>query len=123
MFIETGAYCQARMRLPKKFFATIARAVGTQLQVQAEQDWLWKGRRVYMFDGTTISMPDTPSNQQAYPQPTSQTPGVGFPLARVGRRKGDIVDIVLCSVVIPRRGRICYPFRQRATFPKNLFGG
>jgi hypothetical protein len=36
-----------------------------------------------MVDGTTISMPDTAANQQAYPQPTSQTPGVGFPLARI----------------------------------------
>jgi hypothetical protein len=80
---RTGAYCQARMRLPEKFFATIARAVGRQLEDQAEHQWLWKGRHVYMFDGSTISMPDTPSNQQAYPQPTSQTPGVGFPLARI----------------------------------------
>jgi hypothetical protein len=71
------------MRLPERFFATIARAVGRQLEDQAEQQWLWKGRHVYMFDGSTISMPDTPSNQQAYPQPTSQTPGVGFPLARI----------------------------------------
>jgi len=80
---RTGAYCQARMRLPEKFFATIARAVGKQLEDQTQEQWLWKGRHVYMFDGSTISMPDTPSNQQAYPQPTSQTPGVGFPLARI----------------------------------------
>lgn len=80
---KTGAYCRARKRLPEKFFATIARTVGHQLADQAEQQWLWKGRRVYMFDGTTISMPDTPSNQQAYPQSNKQTPGVGFPLARV----------------------------------------
>ncbi len=80
---RTGAYCQARTRLPEKFFATIARTVGRQLEDQAEEQWLWKGHHVYMFDGSTISMPDTPSNQEAYPQPTSQTPGVGFPLARI----------------------------------------
>jgi hypothetical protein len=28
-------------------------------------------------------MPDTPENQAAYPQPPTQKPGVGFPLARV----------------------------------------
>ncbi|MCO6047001.1 IS4 family transposase [Aeoliella sp. ICT_H6.2] len=81
---KTGAYCRARKRLPEKFFATIARTIGRQLTDQAGEQWLWKGRRVYMYDGTTISMPDTPSNQEAYPQSNKQTPGVGFPLARVG---------------------------------------
>jgi hypothetical protein len=80
---HTGAYCQARKRLPEKFFTHVARGVGSALDKNAESSWLWKNRKVYMFDGTTVSMPDTPSNQEAYPQPTSQTPGVGFPLARV----------------------------------------
>ena len=34
-------------------------------------------------DGTTVSMPDTPKNQAAYPQVYNQKPGLGFPLARV----------------------------------------
>src|SRR5262249_7714442 len=29
------------------------------------------------------SMPDTAANQQAYPQPGSQAPGLGFPVARI----------------------------------------
>ena len=37
---------------------------------------------MHMVDGSTASMPDTPANQRAYPQPVSQKPGVGFPLAR-----------------------------------------
>ena len=36
-----------------------------------------------MFDGTTVSMPDTPKNQAAYPQVYNQKPGLGFPIARV----------------------------------------
>ena len=36
-----------------------------------------------LVDGTGISMPDTPENQEQYPQPSSQAEGVGFPLARV----------------------------------------
>ena len=80
---RTGAYCQARMRLPEKFFATIARTLGRQLEDQAEEKWLWKGRHVYMFDGTTVNMPDTPKNQAAYPQVYNQKPGLGFPIARV----------------------------------------
>jgi len=73
---HTGAYCQARKRLPEQFFAHVARGVGAALVEKAESKWLWNNRNVYMFDGTTISMPDTPSNQQAYPQSNKQTPGV-----------------------------------------------
>jgi len=28
-----------------------------------------------MFDGTTVTMPDTPANQEAYPQVYNQRPG------------------------------------------------
>ncbi len=81
---ETGAYCQARQRLPESFFADVACSVGRRLDDQAEQHWLWKGRRVYLFDGTTVTMPDTPQNQAAYPQVYNQKPGLGFPIARLG---------------------------------------
>jgi hypothetical protein len=81
---ETGAYCQARDRLPEKFFSTVACSVGRDLDAKTDRRWLWKGRRVYMFDGTTVTMPDTPANQEAYPQVYNQKPGVGFPIARVG---------------------------------------
>ncbi len=29
-------------------------------------------------------MPDTVENQEAYPQPCSQKPGCGFPIAKIG---------------------------------------
>ena len=51
---------------------------------EADPKWLWKGRRVYMFDGTTVSMPDTPENLKAYSKTYNQKPGLGFPIARVG---------------------------------------
>src|SRR5437764_12318410 len=54
---QTGAYCQARPRLPESFFADVACSVGRNLGARAERDWLWKGRRVYLFDGTTVTMP------------------------------------------------------------------
>ena len=81
---RTGAYCQARKRLPEQFFSAVTRQVGHALDKQTDSQWLWKGRRVYLFDGTTVSMPDTPENQQAYPQVPNQKPGLGFPIARVG---------------------------------------
>jgi hypothetical protein len=38
---------------------------------------------VFIADGSHVSMPDTPANQAAYPQPPAQQPGLGFPLARI----------------------------------------
>jgi len=80
---KTGAYCKARQRLPEKFFSDVARHTGTALDNQVDPKWLWKGRRVYVYDGSTVTMPDTPENQLAYPQPAIQRPGLGFPMARI----------------------------------------
>src|SRR4051794_34556557 len=81
---RTGAYCRARQRLPEAFFSTAACSVGRALDDRSDQRWLWKGRQVYLFDGTTVTMPDTPANQAAYPQVYNQGPGLGFPIARIG---------------------------------------
>src|SRR3954447_7147665 len=39
---ETGAYCQARKRLPESFFADVARHTGRTLDADVEPGWLWK---------------------------------------------------------------------------------
>src|SRR5262245_33486057 len=72
---ETGAYCQARKRLPEKFFADVARQTGRTLAANVDPRWLWKGRRVYVYDGSSVTMPDTAANQSQYPQPVVQRPG------------------------------------------------
>jgi Transposase DDE domain len=97
---ETGAYCLARKRLPEEFFSQIARQTGRQLDAKAKSEWLWKNRRVYIFDGATVSMPDTYANQQAYPQPPQQKPGLGFPLMRIAvifsLACGAVLDVGMC---------------------------
>ena len=97
---ETGAYCQARKRLPEEFFSQIARQTGCQLDAKAKSGWLWKNRRVHIFDGATVSMPDTYENQQAYPQPPQQKPGLGFPLMRIAvifsLACGSVLDVGMC---------------------------
>jgi hypothetical protein len=98
---ETGAYCQARKRISEEFFATVARKTGQALDNNAKQHWLWKGRRVLAYDGSTVSMPDTPENQRAYPQPPQQLSGLGFPLARMAAffslSCGAVLDLAICS--------------------------
>jgi len=43
------------------------------------EHWLWKGRHVHLVDGTTVTAPDTPENQAAYPQPPGQRPASASP--------------------------------------------
>ena len=97
---ETGAYCQARKRLPEKFYSEVARQTGGALEKCAKEQWLWKRRRVLAYDGSTVSMPDTAENQQAYPQPPQQRLGVGFPLARIAAffslSCGAVLDLAIC---------------------------
>jgi hypothetical protein len=81
---ETGAYCQARKRLPERFFSMVACLVGRKLDASVDSQWLWKGRRVYLFDGSTVSMPDTAENRKEYPLTYNQKPGTGLPVARIG---------------------------------------
>lgn len=81
---NTGGYAKARQRLPESLLAMLARHTGQEAARSAAAAWRWLGRTVKVFDGSTVSMPDTPENQAAYPQSRSQKPGVGFPLARIG---------------------------------------
>lgn len=80
----TGAYCQARSRLPLDILQRIRHAVAAfadKLLPDAQQ--LWHGLRPKVIDGTTVTLPDTPKNQRAYPQSRSQKPGCGFPLMKI----------------------------------------
>jgi hypothetical protein len=97
---ETGAYCQARKRLPLAFFTAVARRVGQILDARVETRWLWKGRRVYLFDGSSVAMPDTPENRREYPLTYNQKPGTSFPVARIAAiislSCGSILDLGIC---------------------------
>jgi hypothetical protein len=97
---QTGAYCQARKRLPEAFFSEAALQTGRALDDGVDEQWLWKRRRVYVYDGSSVTMPDTPANQAAYPQPIAQKPGLGFPLARIAAMFslacGAVVGLGIC---------------------------
>jgi hypothetical protein len=43
----------------------------------------WCGHRVWLLDGSSCSMPDTPELQEAFGQPGAQKPGCGFPVAHL----------------------------------------
>ncbi len=79
---STSAYCQARSKLEPSSLESILAHTADRLQQRSRRRW-WQDRRVVVVDGTCVSMPDTPANQEAWPQPGSQKPGCGFPLARI----------------------------------------
>ena len=82
--LNTGSYCEARARLRIEVPMTLGIKIGERLESMAPRAWRWRGRAVKLFDGTSVSMPDTPSLQQAFPQNREQKPGLGFPVARIG---------------------------------------
>jgi hypothetical protein len=97
---ETGAYCLARKRLPERFFSAVACLVGRNLDARVGPQWLWKGRRVCLYDGSTVSMPDTEENRKEYPLTYNQKPGTAFPVARLGAlislSCGAILNLGIC---------------------------
>jgi hypothetical protein len=112
---ETGGYCQARGRLPERSFAAIARTVGRRLEERVDPKWLWKGRRVHMFDGSTAAMPDTPRNRADYPLTYNQGPGTCFPIARIGAilslASGAILELGICRYAGKGQGEVS-PLRR-----------
>ncbi len=89
---DTSAYCQARSRLPEKLLEKLFNQSGQNLEEKVTTEHLWCDRswrmprvfNVKVIDGSTVSMPDTVENQKSYPQPKSQKPGCGFPIAKIG---------------------------------------
>lgn len=102
---ETGPYCKARQRLPVGVFSSLARRTGQIAEALAPADWGWKGRRVLLVDGTTVSMPDTEANQHAFPQLAVQKPGLGFPLARLVAVISLATGIVRDLAIGPAQGK------------------
>jgi len=80
---NSGAYCRARAKLPETFLERLTLDVARGCEQRISKKWLWHDRHVYLADGTTVSMPDTDENQEAYPQHSAQKQGVGFPIARM----------------------------------------
>ena len=58
----------------------VNRSLCDQLDRELPAAGLWRGLRVKAGGGTSAQMPDTPAKQSAYPQPSGQRDGCGFPV-------------------------------------------
>jgi hypothetical protein len=105
---KTDPYCKARQRLPEKLLADLARSSGLELHRQVQPLGLLGGRPIKIADGTTVSMPDTPANQKAYPQQSAQKKGLGFPLMRlvglISLSCGAVLDVAMAPYQGKRTG-------------------
>jgi hypothetical protein len=78
-----AAYCTARMRLPLALFQELLEHVCDALFPEVQTTGRWHGHRTWLFDGSSYSMPDEPSLQAHFGQPSVQKKGCGFPVAHM----------------------------------------
>jgi Transposase DDE domain len=80
---DTGAYAKARGRFSEEVMAQLIPETADAIEEMVPREEQWLGRRVRVYDGTTILLADTAANQQAYPQHGNQKAGCGFPIAKL----------------------------------------
>lgn len=101
---DPSAYCRARQRLPDELLPALTRTVARDLDAKVEPGELWHGHKVRLVDGSSVSLWDCPENQKAYPQPTGQKPGCGFPVARIvgvfSLTTGALIDLAVAALSV-----------------------
>ncbi len=66
ILITPSGWCQARSRLPEALLPQLAALCARKTSQQWGRSYEWHGRPVYIGDGTTLSMPDTPELVAAF---------------------------------------------------------
>ena len=103
--VSPQAYCQAIARLPVAFFARLQQAVidDCHSALPGRSRHLWHGRRLFLIDGSSFSMPDTPALQAAFGQSGQQAPGCGFPTAHLLIQFAAATGFAVKTIVAPLR--------------------
>ena len=98
----TSAYCQARQRLPKERLERVLAATATTAEKRAGSGGQLAGRPVKVVDASSTQLPDTPPNQERYPQPARQKQGCGFPVIKFlllfSLNSGSVLNAVMGSL-------------------------
>jgi hypothetical protein len=94
---NTSSYCEARHRIPAVLIKTLMHRTSGLVESNVPSDWMWQDRRAILLDGMVVDAPDTEANQEVYPQPSSQKPGLGFPQIRqtvaISLATGVVLDV------------------------------
>lgn len=78
-----SSWCEARSRLPEALWPKLIASSTARLQRLAGQTYRFEGRAVYLVDGSTVSMPDTPELAAAFGYADSKHGPSRFPVARI----------------------------------------
>ncbi len=80
---NSSAYCQSRKLILPALLQRIYIHLAQAAFGWAPASTCLQGRRLKALDGSSTRLADTPENQAAFPQPTSQNPGAGFPVIKI----------------------------------------
>jgi len=69
--------------LPLAVFQAVLHDLVKALIPETQAEGRWRGHRTFLVDGSTFSMPDTRELQTMFGQSGTQTPGCGFPVAKI----------------------------------------
>ena len=98
---SSASYSVARSRFPLPVMKRMATEIGRKVHNSAVDAWHWRGREVFLADGTGLSMPDTIENQLAWPQIKTVKKGLGFPTMRavalISLATGAVVDFAVAK--------------------------
>ena len=78
-----AAWCQARSRLPEAVLTELIFRRALQCRRRFGQACRWHGRWVFRIDGSTVSMPDTPSLAEEFGYASGARGPSRFPIARL----------------------------------------
>ncbi|MEI7903495.1 MAG: IS4 family transposase [bacterium] len=96
-----AAYCQARKRVPLAVLRRLLHETGVPLRADVRCDSRWRGHRTWLVDGSSCSMPDTPTLRKHFGQPSGQKAGCGFPVAHLlalfDSGRGHLLDVLVSS--------------------------
>ena len=76
---NNSAFNRARQRIPLRVVETFSNCLCDYLAERSER--VWRDRRVFIIDGTTITLPPTPELKRAFPPATNQLGESVWPVA------------------------------------------
>jgi len=92
--ITESAWCQARSRLPEGLYRKMVKRKAADAKERFATGWHLFGRNVSIFDGTTVSMPDTPDLVEAFGYANSKHGHSRFPVGRVGAFMNGAIPVI-----------------------------
>jgi hypothetical protein len=78
-----AAWCQARSRLPEEVLSELVLRRARECRRRFGHACRWRGRWVFRIDGSTVSMPDTPSLAHEFGYSSNRHGPSRFPVARI----------------------------------------